>query len=103
MPRRSILTARQRAALFELPSDEASLLRHCTLADDDGSGSGEPGPIRIRFSDAKCQAPRKGLSWQPKLLRSNFAQMPLSQDWHLLYACLVEGYWRCGKCTLDSY
>jgi TnpA family transposase len=35
MPRRSILTARQRAALFDLPTDEASILRHYTLADDD--------------------------------------------------------------------
>ena len=35
MPRRSILTARQRAALFDLPTDEASVLRHCTMADDD--------------------------------------------------------------------
>ena len=34
MPRRSILTARQRAALFDLPTDEASLLRHYTMADD---------------------------------------------------------------------
>ena len=35
MPRRSILTARQHAALFDMPTDEASLLRHYTLADDD--------------------------------------------------------------------
>lgn len=35
MPRRTILTARQRAALFELPTDEATILRHYTLADDD--------------------------------------------------------------------
>ena len=35
MPRRSILTSRQRAALFDMPTDEASLLRHYTLADDD--------------------------------------------------------------------
>ena len=35
MPRRSILTDRQRAALFDLPTDEASMLRHFTLADDD--------------------------------------------------------------------
>ena len=35
MPRRSILTARQRAALFDLPTDDASMLRHYTLADDD--------------------------------------------------------------------
>ena len=30
MPRRSIWSARQRAALFDLPTDEASLLRHYT-------------------------------------------------------------------------
>jgi len=35
MPRRSILTDRQRAALFDLPTDDASMLRHYTLADDD--------------------------------------------------------------------
>jgi TnpA family transposase len=35
MPRRSILTARQRATLFDLPTDEATLLHHYTLADDD--------------------------------------------------------------------
>jgi TnpA family transposase len=35
MPRRSILTARQHAALFDLPTDEATLLHHYTLADDD--------------------------------------------------------------------
>ena len=35
MPRRSIWSARQRAALFELPMDEAALLRHYTLSDDD--------------------------------------------------------------------
>lgn len=35
MPRRSILTERQQSALLDLPTDEASLLRHYTLADDD--------------------------------------------------------------------
>jgi len=30
-----MLTDRQRAALFDLPTDEASILRHYTLADDD--------------------------------------------------------------------
>lgn len=35
MPRRHILTERQRSALFDLPTDELSLLRHYTLADDD--------------------------------------------------------------------
>ena len=35
MPRRSIRSARQRAARFDLPTDEAALLRHYTLSDDD--------------------------------------------------------------------
>lgn len=35
MPRRHILTERQHAALFDLPTDDAALLRHYTLADDD--------------------------------------------------------------------
>ena len=34
MPGRSIWSARQRAALFDLPTDEATLLRNYTLADD---------------------------------------------------------------------
>jgi TnpA family transposase len=35
MPRRHILSARQRSALLDLPTDEAALLRHYLLADDD--------------------------------------------------------------------
>jgi TnpA family transposase len=35
MPRRSILTARQRATLFDLPTDDASILYHYTLSDED--------------------------------------------------------------------
>ncbi|MBO6920485.1 MAG: Tn3 family transposase [Rhizobiaceae bacterium] len=35
MPRRSILTERQRSALFDLPIDDTSMLQHYTLADDD--------------------------------------------------------------------
>lgn len=35
LPRRQILNARQRAALFDLPTDQETLLRHYTLADDD--------------------------------------------------------------------
>ena len=35
MPRRSVWSARQRSALFDLPTDEAALLRHYTLSDDD--------------------------------------------------------------------
>ena len=35
MPRQSIWSARQRTAVFDLPTDEAALLRHYTLSDDD--------------------------------------------------------------------
>lgn len=35
MPRRQILTERQRSALLDLPTDELLLLKHYTLADDD--------------------------------------------------------------------
>jgi hypothetical protein len=35
MPRRSILTERQRASLLDLPTDEVTILHHYTLADDD--------------------------------------------------------------------
>tara|TARA_R110002074_G_scaffold398641_1_gene590760 strand:+ start:1335 stop:2258 length:924 start_codon:yes stop_codon:yes gene_type:complete len=35
MAHRAVLTARQRAALFDLPTDEASLLQHYTLDDED--------------------------------------------------------------------
>jgi hypothetical protein len=35
MAHRTILTERQRAALFDLPTDETLMLRHYTLADED--------------------------------------------------------------------
>lgn len=35
MPRRRMLTDRQQAALLDMPTEEASMLRHYTLADDD--------------------------------------------------------------------
>lgn len=35
MPRRNILTERQRSALLDLPTDEMSLLRHYTMSDED--------------------------------------------------------------------
>ena len=35
MAHRTILTERQRSALFDLPTDETVMLRHYTLADDD--------------------------------------------------------------------
>ena len=35
MVRRTVLTSRQRSALFSLPQHEADLLRHYTLSDED--------------------------------------------------------------------
>ena len=35
LPRRSILAERHHTRLFDLPTDETSLLKHYTLADDD--------------------------------------------------------------------
>ena len=35
MARRTVLTSRQRSALFALPQREADLLRHYTLSDED--------------------------------------------------------------------
>lgn len=35
MPRRAVLTHRQRAALFGLPNNESMLVRHCLLSDAD--------------------------------------------------------------------
>ncbi|MFV0473498.1 MAG: Tn3 family transposase [Pikeienuella sp.] len=35
MPRRQVLTDRQRSSLFDLPTDDAALLHHYTLADED--------------------------------------------------------------------
>lgn len=51
MPRRSILTARQRAAMIDLPEDEASILYHYTLSDADlehiPGGSIENGILKV--------------------------------------------------------
>ncbi|MCR5860142.1 Tn3 family transposase [Mesorhizobium sp. J428] len=52
MPRRQILTERQRSALFDLPTDEASLLRHYILSDDDLTHIRERRRARNRFGFA---------------------------------------------------
>ena len=42
MARRTVLTSRQRSALFSLPQREADLLRHYTLSDEDLQNIGAP-------------------------------------------------------------
>lgn len=52
MAHRTILTARQRAALIDLPTDEASILYHYTLSDDDLEHINERRRDRNRFGFA---------------------------------------------------
>lgn len=52
MPRRQILTERQRSVLLNLPTDEASLLRHYILSDDDLAHIRERRRPRNRFGFA---------------------------------------------------
>ena len=54
MPRRSIWSPRQRAALLDLPTDEAARLRHYTLSDDDIA------QIRVRRGGHNRLASRSG-------------------------------------------
>ena len=55
MPRRSIWSPRQRAALFDLPTDEAALLRHYTLSDDDIEQIREIADVPVIFLSAYGQ------------------------------------------------
>ena len=83
MPRRSIWSARQRAALFDLPTDEAARLPHYTLSDDDiehiwGGGHNMAGlnllaAIVIHWNTAHLgeavrQRKHAGLTVEPELL-----------------------------------
>lgn len=52
MAHRTILTACQRATLFNLPTDEASILYHYTLSDDDLEHINERRRGRNRFGFA---------------------------------------------------
>ena len=48
MPRRKMLTDRQRAALLDLPTEETAMLQHYTLADDDLEISSPRNPLTKR-------------------------------------------------------
>ena len=54
MPRRTILTDRQRSALFDLPVDEPSLRKHYTLADDDLQHIGQRRRDENRLVSSEC-------------------------------------------------
>ena len=94
MPRRSVLTERQRSALFDLPTDEASMLRHYTLADDDLEHINDRrrSENRIGFALQLCalRYPGRLLSSDEvipeKVLRFLAAQLGLTGDDILPYA-----------------
>lgn len=94
MPRRSILTERQRSALFDLPTDDASMLRHYILADDDLERINERrrSENRIGFALQLCalRYPGRLLSSDEiipeKVLRFIAAQLGLTGDDILPYA-----------------
>ena len=85
MPRRNIWSVRQRAALFDLPTDEAALLRHYTLSDDDIE------QIRLRrgahnrlgFALQLCafRYPGRILAAGRPFPRASFASLPHSLAW----------------------
>ena len=64
MAHRTILAERQRAELFDLPSNDAALLRHYTLADDDCSRKYPVVVTKglIMFAVARENADRKTLA-----------------------------------------
>ena len=67
MPRRTILTARQRSALLDLPVDEPSLRKHYTLADDDLQHIGQRrrDENRLGFALQLCALRHPGRALQP--------------------------------------
>ena len=102
MPRRSIWSARQRAALFDLPTDEAALLRHYTLSDDDietttssgsGRGAGDTTGWVSRFSFPPFDIRDGFWRWGMAFPRMSFASSPLS------WACAPKTWMamRCGR------
>ena len=94
MTHRTVLTARQRAALFDLPTDDASMLRHYTLADDDLEyiNDRRRSENRVSFALQLCalRYPGRLLSSDEvipeKVLRFIAAQLGLSGDDVLPYA-----------------
>ena len=63
MPRRSILSERQRSVLFDLPTGDASMLHHYTLTDDDLE----------QISDRRRSENRIGFALQLCALRYRYA------------------------------
>lgn len=67
MPRRSPLTARERASLIAFPIDEEALIRHYTLGEQDVSviRRHRGGPNRIGFAVQLCALRYPGFALPP--------------------------------------
>jgi len=67
MARRTVLTSRQRSALFALPQREADLLRHYTLSDEDlqNIGARRRAPTKIDPAKLKMRGPYAALDANP--------------------------------------
>ena len=98
MPRRHILTERQRHALLALPTDEPSLLKHYTLAEDDLEyiGHRRRRHNRLGFALQLCALRYPGRLLSPgevipqEVLRFLAAQLGLEADDLLPYASREE-------------
>ena len=81
MPRRSIWSARQRAALFDLPTYAAALLRHYTLSDDDIE------QIRVRARGAQPAGASRS-SFAPFDIRGGCWRPASRRKWPWSLACV---------------
>ena len=94
MPRRHILTERQRSALLNLPTDELSLLKHYTLGDDDLANIQErrKSENRLGFALQLCALRYPGRELTPgemipyEVLSCIGAQLGITADALLTYA-----------------
>ena len=98
MPRRAVLTARQRAALFALPTDEAVFIQHYVLSDVDLAHirRRRRAPNRLGFALQLCALRYPGRLLQPgELIPSGMlafigAQLGIAADAMLTYAARAE-------------
>jgi len=98
MPRRTILTARQRKTLFGLPSDQPTFLRHYVLSDDDliHIARRRRDQNRLGFALQLCALRYPGRLLQPgelipePMLAFIGAQLGITEDALLTYAARSE-------------
>ena len=87
MARRTVLTGRQRSALFSLPQREADLLRHYTLSDEDLLHIGVPSPATSSASRCKLCV----LRYPGRLLAPGAVRDPARASGGAYAACTDSG------------